>query len=185
MPKKLTELKKSAVKSNKKILKPVSGSSPKLVSSESEKSFVRRPQPKKIRKVEVEKILVENFATLQKVMVNLSVKLDSLTEQISQLLNLFEISAKALVERGADLGDNYEKKMMEKIDNLVDQNKTIARGVTLLHEEKPAERSAQGVQPQERLGGEVSQQSPEAGENIEGYQKSISARNQQPRVVRR
>ncbi len=88
-----------------------------------------------------QKILIENFVSLQKVMVNLSVKFDDLTKQLSQLLNLFEISAKALAEKdnnGAESKDN--EKIIGKIDNLIDQNKILARGLTLLHEtEGPAQ----------------------------------------------
>jgi len=47
----------------------------------------------------VEKVLVENFVSLQKVLVNLSIKVDNLTNQISELLNLFELSAKALSQK--------------------------------------------------------------------------------------
>ncbi len=86
--------------------------------------------------IKIEKILVENFVSLQKVMVNLSIKFDNLTNQISKLLELFEISAKALAEKEFSLeqGNRDDKKIIEKIDNLLDQNKTIARGLTLLHE---------------------------------------------------
>ncbi|KHO55254.1 MAG: hypothetical protein QT10_C0004G0041 [archaeon GW2011_AR19] len=42
------------------------------------------------QKKSVEKILVENFVSLQKVMTNLSVKFDELSSQISKLLELFE-----------------------------------------------------------------------------------------------
>lgn len=49
-------------------------------------SYVRTPS--------VENVLVENFVSLQKVMTNLSLKFDNLTNQISKLLDLFEISAK-------------------------------------------------------------------------------------------
>ena len=127
----------------------------------------------------MERILVENFVSLQKVMVNLSVKLDNLAGQISQLLNLFEISAKSLAERGGDLGSGYEKRMMEKLDNLVDQNKTIARGVSLLHE---GEAEPSGFVPPQKFKSppqSVPPQSYESDGSVEGYQKSISSKNQQ------
>ncbi len=47
----------------------------------------------------IDKALMENFVSIQRVMVNLSVKIDNLTGQISKLLDLFEISAKALAEK--------------------------------------------------------------------------------------
>ncbi len=92
-------------------------------------------------KVKVEKILIENFVSLQKVMTNLSIKFDSLTNQISRLLELFEISAKALAEKEFNLEkvDRDDKKIINKIDNLLEQNKTIARGLTLMHERIPGQ----------------------------------------------
>lgn len=83
----------------------------------------------------VEKVLVENFVSLQKVMTNLAVRFDSLSNQISKLLELFEISAKTLAERDYDSKSNEEnKKVVEKLDNLLEQNKIIAKGIALLHE---------------------------------------------------
>ena len=86
--------------------------------------------------LQVEKVLVENFVALQKVLTNLAVKFDNLSDQISKLLQLFEISAKALAEKEYDLekGNKDNDKIIKKIDNLFEQNKIIARGLTLLHE---------------------------------------------------
>ncbi len=123
--------------------------------------------------LKIEKVLVENFVSLQKVMTNLSVKFDNLTKQISKLLELFEISAKALAEKDFDLekgGKN--KKIIEKIDNLLEQNKTIARGLTFMHEKIPEQKfSYPPVQaPQQTQQPQISR--PQVG--MEGYQKSIS-----------
>lgn len=76
-----------------------------------------------------EKILVENFVGLQKVMTNLAVKFDELSKQISKLLELFEISAKSVAGKDFDTG-----RIEKKLDSILDQNKTIARGVSLIHE---------------------------------------------------
>ena len=88
------------------------------------------------KNLEVENILIENFVALQKVMSNLSVKFDGLTTQISKLLELFEMSAKALAEKDFDIEKNNREnaKILEKIENVLEQNKTIARGLTLMHE---------------------------------------------------
>ena len=123
----------------------------------------------------LEKILIENFVSLQKVMVNLSVKFESLSTQISKLLNLFEISAKALAEKDfkTEKEDKDMKKIGEKIDNIFEQNKVIARGLTLLHE-KPGQESF--MPP--RQGGLMQRMKFEMGEmgsDVEGYQKSISS----------
>lgn len=79
-----------------------------------------------------ERILIENFVSLQKVMVNQSVKFDNLSNQISRLLDLFEISAKALAKKGVNM--EGDKELIGKIDSLLEQNKVLARGVVLMHE---------------------------------------------------
>lgn len=113
------------------------------------KSVKKKPVKKAIKKhiikreielpkteIKIEKILVENFVALQKVMVNLSVKFDSLTHQISKLLDLFELSAKALAEKdfNVEKGNRDNTKVLGKIDTVLDQNKIIARSLTLMHE---------------------------------------------------
>ncbi len=81
--------------------------------------------------IKVEQVLIENFVSLQKVMTNLAVKFENLSSQISKLLELFEISAKTLAEKGYSTED---KKVVEKLDSLLEQNKLIAKGLVLLHE---------------------------------------------------
>jgi len=83
----------------------------------------------------IDKKLINNFVTLQKVLTNLSIKLDNLSDQISKLLELFEISAKALAEKDFSKFEKSDnKEVLEKLDTLLDQNKTIARGLALMHE---------------------------------------------------
>ncbi|MCX6750732.1 MAG: hypothetical protein NTZ83_04700 [Candidatus Pacearchaeota archaeon] len=106
----------------------------------SEKKPKRRPASKRVIHVhtnpEIENVLVSNFVSLQKVMVNLSTKFEELTNQISKLLELFEISAKALAEKDFDVDKNNRDntKLLEKLENVLEQNKTIARGLTLMHD---------------------------------------------------
>ncbi|MEK6918090.1 MAG: hypothetical protein AABW51_04030 [Nanoarchaeota archaeon] len=83
-------------------------------------------------------ILLENFVSLQRVMTNLAVKLDDLSSQISKLLELFEISAKALAEKDFDV-EKDNKEILERLNGLVDQNKILARGMALMHERIPRE----------------------------------------------
>ncbi len=93
----------------------------------------------------VEQVLIENFVSLQKVMTNLAVKFESLSTQISKLLELFEISAKSLAEKDFSIG---EKEVSQKLDNLLEQNKIIARGITLLHEmNQPEEQQPAQIPP--------------------------------------
>ncbi|MFH1917889.1 MAG: hypothetical protein ABIJ14_02175 [Nanoarchaeota archaeon] len=113
------------------------GISPKKITTPPKQIPIQRhfsPPSIHPRNSETERILIENFVSLQKVMVNLSIKFDNLNNQISKLLNLFEISAKALAEKGIDTGG--DKEMIKKIDSLLEQNKLIARGLTLMHENR-------------------------------------------------
>lgn len=86
-------------------------------------------------KKNIEKVLIENFVSLQKVLVNLSVKFDGLAKQISKLLELFEMSAKSLAEKDFEIEKNSREnaRILEKIENVLEQNKIIARGLTLMH----------------------------------------------------
>ena len=83
---------------------------------------------------EVNRILVENFVSLQKAMTHLAVKFDSLSEQISKLLQLFEISAKSFAEKEKTENTEKDKDFLMKVDTLLEQNKTIAKGLTLMDE---------------------------------------------------
>ncbi len=94
-----------------------------------------KPKPVVKTAQRVDKKLMENFVALQKVLVNLSVKFDSLSTQISKLLELFEISAKSLAQKDFEpAGTKETKEIKDKLDNLFEQNKLIARGLTLMHD---------------------------------------------------
>jgi hypothetical protein len=157
-------------------------------STPKKKSAIKKMVSQKIKSKEahhekaIENVLVANFISLQKVMTNLAVKFDNLGAQISKLLELFEISAKTLAEKDIDLSKGKEdKKVVEKLDTLLDQNKIIARGLTLLHEgpstmsmfppQQPtsAQRPPMGVPPS----------SVRPTENMGGYQKSMLAKNKE------
>ena len=96
------------------------------------------PKPhKSATSINVEKALIDNFISLQRVLTNLSSKFEELSDKISKLLQLFEISAKALAEKDFDIGTSKkDKEIIKKLDTLIDQNKTIARGVSMLHEQE-------------------------------------------------
>jgi hypothetical protein len=95
--------------------------------------------------------------------------MDNLAGQISKLLELFEISAKALAEKNFQMGAGKgSEKIAEKIDTLLNQNKIIARGLTLMHELNAGSRPPASPYPP----GENSPPAPPSGME-EGYQKSI------------
>ena len=113
--------------------------------------------------------LVENFVSLQKVMTNLSIKFDELSNNISKLLELFELSAVALAKKDINFTKPVdEEKIMGKLNNILEQNKIIARGMALMGEGREPEKVIQPVMPQFR-------QSPASSPMVkkeEGYQKS-------------
>lgn len=92
--------------------------------------------PRKFTKAELEKQLIDNFINLQRVLTNLSIKFETLSDSITKLLQLFEISAKSFVEKLPESGKGGEKDkdFLDKIDTLLEQNKTIAKGLTLMEE---------------------------------------------------
>ena len=89
----------------------------------------------KISEKNMEKILIENFVSLQRVMVNLSEKFDGLSNNISKLLELFELSASALAKKDINFTKPMdEEKIIGKLNNILEQNKIIARGMALMGE---------------------------------------------------
>jgi len=110
---------------------------------------------------DAEKVLIENFVSFQKIMTNLSVKFDNLATQISKLLELFEISAKVLAEKDYEIEKSNKEnaKILEKVENVLEQNKTIARGLSLMHE-KISEPPVRNTQTYERPAIRAPQQSP-------------------------
>ncbi len=87
------------------------------------------------KEIKVEKALIDNFVGLQKVMVNLSSRFDKLSDEMSKLLNLFEVSAKAMAKKEfASEKDPEIKKLHDKLDNLSKQAGLIGKGLALIHE---------------------------------------------------
>jgi hypothetical protein len=86
-------------------------------------------------KAELEQALLNNFVNLQKVLTNLSVKFEDLSNNISKILQLFEISAKSFAEKySSGGGTDSDREFLKKLDALLDQNKTIAKGIMLMEE---------------------------------------------------
>jgi len=81
-------------------------------------------------------MLIENFVNIQKALVNTTQKLEELSIQISKLLQLFELAAKSFVgkidEKVADIEKDQE--FLTKLNALLEQNKLIAKGLTLMEE---------------------------------------------------
>lgn len=116
---------------------------------------------KKLSQREMQEILIQNFVGLQKAMTNLSIRFESLSDQMKRLLEVFELSAKNFASSAPDSKDKED--FLDKINSLLDQNKTIARGLVLLEEKLKGPQSSQPSQyqpPQQRSMAE------------EGYQES-------------
>jgi len=93
----------------------------------SMKKKTSAPKKKRMTAAEREELLIENFVGLQKAMTNLSIKFGTLSDNIAGLLRVFEESALSIA------GGKYDSEdMIKKINSLLDQNKTIARGLVLM-----------------------------------------------------
>lgn len=104
------------------------GSTKTTIKEHPQKVVIKKPKEKKMTAREREELLIENFVGLQHAMTNLSIKFGSLSDNISRLLQIFEESAKNFMEGGKP--DDQE--MLKKINSLLDQNKTIAKGLVLM-----------------------------------------------------
>ncbi len=77
------------------------------------------------------KQLMENNVTLQKKATDLLINTNELTKKIAQLVEIFEGAAKR-IKPGMETDE--VKGLLVKLEELTDQNKTIARGLILLEE---------------------------------------------------
>ena len=82
----------------------------------------------------IEKQLVENIVALQKVHTALAEKFDNLSKNIEKLLGLFEMAARSFASNPANQVNEKDTEFLDKINKLLDQNKVIAKGLTLMEE---------------------------------------------------
>ena len=190
MVKKKKPAKKAVKKKTSKKKKPIKK---KIVKKKTSHKIIEKTIKIPNNEKEVEKLLIQNFIALQKVMTHLSLKFENLTLEISKLLELFEISAKSLAKKDfeSDQSKKDEEKVMKKIDTLLDQNKIIARGLSLLHEKNPEENLINPKMPRPMINQQphLNQPAPRPTQPIQkpsppnpanplntgGYQKSISS----------
>ena len=157
------------------------------------KKVIKKKSVKKRIVKSNDKILIENFVSLQKVMTGLSENFNELSKKITNLLDLFEASAKALTGKEIRLETPPidEKKILQGLENISEQNKVIARGLTLLHEPQ-RNQSPQQIRrpiqiprlPRPRPPKQLAPQNPtvtqgestqEPEKNLAEYEKSISS----------
>jgi hypothetical protein len=103
-------------------------SKPKIVVKKRSPSRSSSSREKKMTAREREELLIENFVGLQHAMTNMSIKFGALSDNISKLLQVFEESAKNFIT--GEKSDDSD--MLKKIDSLLNQNKTIAKGLVLM-----------------------------------------------------
>jgi len=160
------------------------------------KSSKKKTEHSKAQVIKLEKSLTENFVALQKVMTNMSEKFDKLTTQFSEILEIFENAAKALAKKdySVEKSKKDDEEVLKKLSELSDQNKIIAKGLTLIHssQREPAQQMQREyapvqreIAPTERIEKqEYQEQAPTPfNEAPQGYQESISQQkfNQLPR----
>jgi hypothetical protein len=122
---------------------------------------------KVMSKAELEEALINNFTNLQKVLTNLALKFDDLSNNMSKMLQLFEISAKSFAEKYTpEATKSSDKEFLQKLDSLLDQNKTIAKGIMMMEEKIRNRNTGQIIE--ERL----SQQMDEKEDGFNGMIKS-------------
>lgn len=90
-------------------------------------------------KQSLEEQTIQNLIELQKIHVNMVEKFDKLTIQIEGLLALFESAARNFAKQPSMQNTEKDKEFLDKIDKLLDQNKILAKGLTMM-EEKMRER---------------------------------------------
>lgn len=69
--------------------------------------------------------MAENSVNLQKVVVEMTLAMNNLSKEISELITLFKEAAKNVEE-------SKDSEIIEKLNSLEQQNRTIAQGITLL-----------------------------------------------------
>ncbi len=90
--------------------------------------------PKKLTNREIQLATIENFISLQRVLTNLTIKFDALSGNISRLLEIFENAARGYISKTTPEKEQEDKDLIRKLDSLLDQNKVIAKGLTLIED---------------------------------------------------
>lgn len=120
--------------------------------------------------------LVENMVSMQKVYANIAEKLDRLSGQISSLLTLFESAAKTFAQNPNLQVAGKDKEFIDKIDKLLEQDRVIAKTLSLLEERtrEHAEALSPAEQPQQS-----------GAQSQAGFQASAGSVGQQNRPLPR
>jgi len=85
-----------------------------------------------------EQLIVENLVSLQKILADLSIKMNETEKKFSRLLDLFENASKSyerprtIPGMAPAINDLKLKEISIKIDTLLDQNKEMVKALTLI-----------------------------------------------------
>ena len=101
----------------------------------------------KSSKESLEEQTLHSIIELQKVHINLAEKFDKLTSQIQNLLSLFEVAARNFAKQPSMQATEKDKEFLEKIDKLLEQNKFLAKGLTLMEEKMRERLYGSGTKP--------------------------------------
>jgi hypothetical protein len=94
----------------------------------------------KAEKSKPSELLIENFVSLQKIMSDLVIKISRLNNQLSELLELFTEAARSFKEtkkteyKEGRITTKSTDDLGRKIDMLLDQNRDIAKNLSLIHQ---------------------------------------------------
>lgn len=117
------------------------------------------PKSKKISDEEIQKELIENFISLQRVLTNLSAKFDDLSSNISKLLQLFEISARSFAEKYStgelEKQSPVDQEFLKKLDSLLDQNKTISKAILMMEDRVRNRNNPQPIREENKFQGMI------------------------------
>ena len=98
-----------------------------------------RGRPLSTPKMKNEDALIENFVSLQHVLTNLAEKLNKLSENIADLISIFTQAAKSFEENQPQA----DTELINKIEAILEQNKIIARGISIIEERTRGQGSRQ------------------------------------------
>lgn len=130
----------------------------------------------------LEHAILKNLVELQKIHTDVAEKFDKLAKEISQMLALFELAARSFAKNAPTADIEKDKEFLEKIDKLLDQNKVLAKGLTLM-EERLREKMY-GFTPQAPTTPQMSQQSmPEkkSADDMSEFKPSIASNRPLPK----
>lgn len=143
---------------------------------------VKARKLKKLSAAEREKILIDNFIGLQKVMVNLSMKFENLSDNITKLLGVFEASARDYVVNKGKSAPEKDREYLVQLNTLIDQNKAISRGIMQLDERMRLVKQSDAVPQKTTIISALQQNLPKVeAPSLQGYEPSIQNSQSKPK----